>query len=603
MSEPGRSVVFRDEEVELPWDTVWERLAEVHGRDPPHNIRRLIRYLCQREGLKDLSGRVVQSSTVGRRMDWDPFVRYFPEKTMLDHVHMLNAHRCFWLGAGTNDIKNKMEPVQETAYAGRDSTTAAAAKYYRAEKRCTAGSFILRPSSSQAGCICVSYVRPAVQGELERLLHSFIEPSSDGLLDITGLPEQDGHGRSIIVTRAPAEARRSLHDMVLWLLHHSGSVCLQKPCGFVVRPPPPVPTPHVSLLREEEHYRRLKEGLNTLARAAVGGGDLSEGREVWEQQRLELEEWLQKERSQVAALTADGQETRYALQAIYRKEIKRLLPAYKDQMRRIEFRNVVQWGELSDLAKRAGEEFTGPVVQQLDDGSPLVQLYAQAGSVFADFRVWLTEVGAQSAKYVDLCEHLKCPFRAVEKAVLADEPRRQSLACVADVVRGMLVFEDCGGMLNAFRTVLSSDAFEVSRVKDRLGQPTNAGWSDILVNGHLRSDKCRHQCEVQLVFDRMRTVRHKLGGHEDYVAYRRPYELLMASGYQPDEDMRPTDLRRAAAAARERGDEAEASMLEDRVVRLEPLLRQDRGGVGNMKTDDIEPVPWHAPDDDGADQH
>eukprot|EP01065_Artemidia_motanka_P033646 TRINITY_DN40666_c0_g1_i1.p1 TRINITY_DN40666_c0_g1~~TRINITY_DN40666_c0_g1_i1.p1 ORF type:complete len:613 (+),score=125.59 TRINITY_DN40666_c0_g1_i1:133-1971(+) len=610
--------MFRAGEAEVPWREIWERIEQSQGRAAQPHIREIIRYLAQREAVGE------QDRPLVGRESWEQFERYFPEETLLDDVEWLNANRYFWIGASSDDVKSMMEK-QENIYAG------VAEEEPVQPRRFQHGDFVVRTSSRWSKLV-VSYL------DGNQVRHSIIYrnkkdelyPRADAdHLVIGGLTEtnrrtrfpEDGAGRP----------KRGLRALVQWVVEERISTRMQRPCGSVSHGPPPQPVRRVPSSTDGEPFGELRAGLATLVEAAAEGADLTGRQEEWESLRRRLQQQLTELRAGVAAHTSGARETRYALQDFYRRQAVKLVRSYYDQLHRLKEHS--SWGLLAEEVAAGAAQFPGPIKQQLRDACPLVTLYEQAGRVKTQFCDWLRTVlppeHAGAAKVV-LCDKLKCPFRAVEKTVLSDG---QGLCCVADVVRGMLAFEDAGSMLHGFRAVLASPVFKVTRVKNRIEHPTDAGWSDILINGHFRDDPNGHQCEVQLVFDTMSVVRHRLGGHHDYVTCRLACELLVASGYSPDVDMRSKDLSREAEAASERGDGREAAVLRKKADEMRGLLRQrqdvenelrerarsfygDRNAIsrteqlyGRLKdleseTDRIEPRPWStAPPLSLADMH
>lgn len=249
--------------------------------------------------------------------------------------------------------------------------------------------------------------------------------------------------------------------------------------------------------------------------------------------------------SEVASVAADAA-LRHTLQGAYTVELGKMRGFYLDQLGRLRDGDA-GWHLIARAAGDAAARHPGPPRQQgVDaDASPLVTLYTQAARAKPQFDAWLQGVAARCGCDVVLCPRLKCPFRCIEKAALAEGDASTQLSRVCDVVRGMLTFASASAMADGLSLLLSDDSgFRVSRAKDRVAAQTAGGWADVVVNGHLADDPQQHHCEVQLCFARLLLLRSKLGGHEDYVMFRCAAELLVAAGYSPQEDLRLPELRR-----------------------------------------------------------
>jgi len=66
----------------------------------------------------------------------------------------------------------------------------------------------------------------------------------------------------------------------------------------------------------------------------------------------------------------------------------------------------------------------------------------------------------------------------------------------------------------------------VCRVKDRFTDPSDAGWTDLLMNLYLNEDANKHVCEVQLIHKKMFLQRTTMNGHDAYNKSRACNELL-----------------------------------------------------------------------------
>eukprot|EP01062_Namystynia_karyoxenos_P072291 TRINITY_DN6831_c0_g1_i1.p1 TRINITY_DN6831_c0_g1~~TRINITY_DN6831_c0_g1_i1.p1 ORF type:complete len:643 (+),score=140.33 TRINITY_DN6831_c0_g1_i1:42-1931(+) len=581
--------VFRGR-AQITWTEFWEQLPG--GQRTPEHIRELIRYLMQCEGQGDCYACPGAQNlplnyprdTVDYDKDWRPFLVYFPDPDKLvQDVEYLNDRRCFWYGAFTQHLEQIMTVSTESYYSD---------EYIRCvdsdaeNKTFQRGDFIARPSKRIAGKLVLTYLGNPPGAMHTTLKHAVIfDGHTRGILD----PETNQPVDHLVVDGVP-ETRRAaanvcgLRGLIDWLWDGRVSPDLRRGCGQTVTPP----LSSVSfepLGQRGGVWETLRSQLQSLAQRAAERR-LNPDKPVddcgWEALSEELKQRIVEEVGIVEHQTVVRQHLRCA----HQHELKKLKSVYLDQRTRLLEQNEAAWSELAALAADAAARFPGPSRQQ--NCTNIVGLYAQAGHAKLLFDEWLATFPkrcdrTRGSVKVLVCARLKCPFRAVEKAALAAGDARHDLARVADVVRGMLVFEDQVDFAQGLRCLLEDSDFVVTRVKDRITETTSGGWADVLMNGHMQADPHKHQCEVQLSFDRMRVVRSHLGGHEDYVRFRSSGELLCAAGFSPDEDDRPTQLRHDAAALRGEGNEQEAQRLEEIADRLQEALTQLEFNQQSMK--------------------
>ena len=121
---------------------------------------------------------------------------------------------------------------------------------------------------------------------------------------------------------------------------------------------------------------------------------------------------------------------------------------------------------------------------------------------------------------------LKRTPRVVEKAVFKGD----DFACcgVNDFVRAMVVVGTLGELGQLVDAVARSPKLVVVRAKNRIDEPSDGGWRDVLLNVYHRDDTKRHVCEVQGCVEQMLKARKGLPGHAVYARVRNAAELLRA---------------------------------------------------------------------------
>ncbi|KAH8045306.1 hypothetical protein JL722_14290 [Aureococcus anophagefferens] len=121
---------------------------------------------------------------------------------------------------------------------------------------------------------------------------------------------------------------------------------------------------------------------------------------------------------------------------------------------------------------------------------------------------------------------LKRTPRVIEKAVFKGD----DFACcgVNDFVRAMVVVGTLGELGQLVDAVARSPKLVVVRAKNRIDEPSDGGWRDVLLNVYHRDDTKRHVCEVQGCVEQMLKARKGLPGHAVYARVRNAAELLRA---------------------------------------------------------------------------
>lgn len=163
-----------------------------------------------------------------------------------------------------------------------------------------------------------------------------------------------------------------------------------------------------------------------------------------------------------------------------------------------------------------------------------------------------------------LSAKLKHPFRVLEKASFSPArvagrlslegqgAGRPSVDWACDLARGALEFEEIEALGRGLEALLSKGeaqlekGISILRVKNRLRNPTDGGWSDVLVNFTFQDGPAAgHVCELQFVHRALMAVRSHMGAHQEYAVYRAAMELLAYRHSQDPPDRRDgsTDMQ------------------------------------------------------------
>jgi hypothetical protein len=186
----------------------------------------------------------------------------------------------------------------------------------------------------------------------------------------------------------------------------------------------------------------------------------------------------------------------------------------------------LDWPRVLELGNKL-EGQSSPDTKFCQDRNQLVRLYQDAQRVKPTFDSVFSKIAA-STNGRFLPGTLKPLFRALEKTVMkrSDDPTLDRAERVCDVVRGMLVYKEFGGMVRGMQAMANHADVHHMRTKCRFAVPTSGGWRDVVSNIRFHSDEEGHICEIQFVHDRMLVVRKQMGGHDEYNYFRSAIELL-----------------------------------------------------------------------------
>ena len=168
----------------------------------------------------------------------------------------------------------------------------------------------------------------------------------------------------------------------------------------------------------------------------------------------------------------------------------------------------------------------------LQNTPDIFNLYRQAAEVHAYYDSVMAKI-AKATKAEWIPSPLKKMFRILEKAKLERKGDRVDFDCseIFDVVRGTLIYDTLGdsngGLMRGVCAVVSSNKFQVVRMKDRFTNPTSACWRDVLLNGRMILNTgtiIPHVVEVQFHQRDLREERLNVGGHFIYERHRALFE-------------------------------------------------------------------------------
>jgi len=148
-------------------------------------------------------------------------------------------------------------------------------------------------------------------------------------------------------------------------------------------------------------------------------------------------------------------------------------------------------------------------------------------------------------------------FRSYEKLWLGTGPEG-----LLDVARGGVECPSMSSVLKALQCLLDQHRegkLQLLRMKMRFQAPSDGGWRDALVNFVFTDDPSQHVCELQIMHEKMMTIRADMGAHHDYAQFRGAAELLESQGVDWMEEVKksgPHDMDPA-----------------ERIVQLETALR------------------------------
>ena len=208
------------------------------------------------------------------------------------------------------------------------------------------------------------------------------------------------------------------------------------------------------------------------------------------------------------------------------------------------------------------------VLRQATD--QILTLYQHAQSIHPQFMNYLHTLANKittSNKQVNVTatvpDSLKGLYRVFEKTAFIgsssdkDQTREGTnlfdCSGVFDVVRGALQFDSMSGMVLGINFLASDQNIKITRVKDRFGSPTSAGWADCLVNAVFVNDTNNHIFEIQLISQQMMWVRSTCGAHHTYNQFRTAMELLQARGLELPGDEDVFDIHKLAKESNSAG--------------------------------------------------
>merc|ERR1712100_582156 len=106
--------------------------------------------------------------------------------------------------------------------------------------------------------------------------------------------------------------------------------------------------------------------------------------------------------------------------------------------------------------------------------------------------------------------NMKGVYRVTEKGIFKynrlqspEEISNIKLGSVRDLVRGGIIHETMAGLCDVLDYFRTSKEITIVRIKDRFNKPSDAGWTDLMLNFYLNSDPIKHVCEVQLIHHKM----------------------------------------------------------------------------------------------------
>jgi len=166
---------------------------------------------------------------------------------------------------------------------------------------------------------------------------------------------------------------------------------------------------------------------------------------------------------------------------------------------------------------------------------------------------------------------LKSLARAFEKTAMKKENRFDS-DLLLDLVRGMLVFQTVEGIAAALELLANAKdrGWTVVRIKNRMKEPTDGGWADVLLNLKANDDANHFICELQLVHKKMLVTREELGGHDAYNEFRTASEFLELVQEKAEAGL-TAGLERELAAAKKDRNGKKCKELKARIEKIKTL--------------------------------
>jgi len=202
-----------------------------------------------------------------------------------------------------------------------------------------------------------------------------------------------------------------------------------------------------------------------------------------------------------------------------------------------------------NLGEAAGQASTNPaelvdLVSEAHSRHRRLQKYCREVArrvAGVDLEVPVSELGlscsARGGTDLEKVPPLKGCWRILEKNLLRPElrltSRRARVARTFDVARSTIVFQDVQGMLQAVKVITEIDSpVRVCRGKNRLRNPTEGGWADVLLNVVWKNDPHQHVMEVQFIPIKLMMIRHSsaFNGHNRYALFRAACEVAECLG-------------------------------------------------------------------------
>lgn len=122
-------------------------------------------------------------------------------------------------------------------------------------------------------------------------------------------------------------------------------------------------------------------------------------------------------------------------------------------------------------------------------------------------------------------------FRALEKTCMRTTNRWKA-DNIHDVVRCQIVCASVAEMAKTLQLIVddAKGRISVNACKDRFSKPTKGGWADCMLKVSMASDPHNHQCEVQIVHEKLIAVRNPMREHDEYAQFRSAKEILDLHG-------------------------------------------------------------------------
>ncbi len=171
------------------------------------------------------------------------------------------------------------------------------------------------------------------------------------------------------------------------------------------------------------------------------------------------------------------------------------------------------------------------------NANDFLDLYKQGRAIWSRYHDFIERAAAfaDAETYSSHGERpsMKGVYRVTEKGLFkynklssADDFRHLRFGKVRDLVRGGIIHESMAGLCKVLEFFRDSQEIGCCRVKNRFETPSDAGWTDMMLNFYFADDPNHHVCEVQLIHYKMFSQRTTQDGHDGYNVFRASYELL-----------------------------------------------------------------------------